>query len=82
LEDVTGVNLTTSDKWSDAFAWQLGTDFRYRFANNFNVFTNIDYSYMKPRWNYDITAGGSKTSSTIHQRMSVVNANLGVGIEF
>jgi len=82
LEDISGVTLSTSDKWSDAFAWQLGTDFRYRFANNFNVFTNIDYSYMKPRWNYDITAGGSKTSATIHQRMSVVNANLGVGIEF
>ncbi len=82
LEDISGINLATADKWSDAFAWQVGTDFRYRFANNFNVFTNIDYSYMKPRWNFDISTGGSKTSTIIHQRMSVVDVNLGVGVEF
>ncbi len=82
LVGITGVPLSTSDKWSDAFAWQFGTDFKYRFANNFNVFTNIDYSYMKPKWNFDISTGGSKTSVVLHQRMSVVNANLGVGVEF
>lgn len=82
LEDVSGINLVTADKWSDAFAWQVGTDFRYRFANNFNVFTNIDYSYMKPRWSFDVTAGSSKTNTIIHQRMSVVDVNLGVGVEF
>jgi len=82
LEEISGVNLVTADKWSDAFAWQVGTDFRYRFANNFNVFTNIDYSYMKPKWNFDISTGGTKTNTVIHQRMSVVDVNLGVGVEF
>jgi hypothetical protein len=82
LEEISGVTLATSDKWSDAFAWQLGTDFKYKFANNFNIFTNIDYSYMKPRWSYDLSAGGSKTSAIVHQRMSVIDVNLGVGVEF
>jgi hypothetical protein len=82
LEEISGITLATSDKWSDAFAWQLGTDFKYKFANNFNIFTNIDYSYMKPRWSFDLTAGGSKTSAIVHQRMSVIDVNLGVGVDF
>ena len=72
----TGVIInSSSDRWTDAFAIQLGSNLRYNFASRVCLFTNVDYGFMNPKW----TSSGSED---IKQEMGVINFNVGAGIRF
>ena len=73
----------TSDKWNEAFTWQYGTALRYNINENTCLFTNIYYNHMKPSWNFGpFTNGGSEEFVKVEQNMSVLDLNLGLGINF
>ncbi|MEN9963922.1 MAG: hypothetical protein RL582_1017 [Bacteroidota bacterium] len=82
IEGVPDVQLSTADKWKDAFTWQVGTQLRYNFSKSAFVVGNLDYQYMKPKWKYDITSNGTGSDLIIEQRMGALNLNVGVGLTF
>lgn len=82
IEGVPDVQLTTADKWKDAFTWQIGTQLRYNFTKSACVIGNVDYQYMKPKWKYDLTSNGTGSDLIIEQRMGALNVNVGVGLTF
>ncbi len=72
--DGNGVLGTSSEKWTDAFSWQLGTNLRYNFDPKFFLYTNLDYSYMKPTW--------SINNEDVNQKMGVIDLSFGLGANF
>lgn len=76
IEDGSSQVLDYSkERWADAFAWQLGSNLRYNFASKFCFFTNLDYNHMKPKW---VDPG----YSTVMQKTSVIDFNIGLGANF
>lgn len=71
-------SVATPDKWADAFTWQLGTDLRYKVAENVSVFGNLAYNYLKPTWKINL---GSEQLS-LYQRMGNINLSVGAGFQF
>ena len=65
---------TSSEKWTDAFSWQLGTNLRYNFDPTFFLYTNFDFNYMKPTW--------SVNNEDINQKMGVIDLTVGLGASF
>jgi hypothetical protein len=82
IEGVPDVQMVTTDKWRDAFTWQVGTQLRYNFSKTAFVIGNVDYQYMKPKWKYDITSNGTGSDIVIDQKMGALNLNVGVGLTF
>ena len=77
-EEIVGTGIilsSSSDRWTDAFAIQLGSNLRYNFASRLCLFTNVDYGFMNPKWT-------STESEDIKQEMGAVNFNVGAGIRF
>jgi hypothetical protein len=73
----------TNEKWNEAFTWQYGTALRYNFNESTCLFTNIYYNHMKPNWNFGpFTNGGTEKFVKVEQNMSVLDMNLGLGINF
>ena len=75
------------EDWAVAPVFQGGLDLRFGFGNNMFIFTNVDYLYMKPKFNiesFDINDAGELVTVTepIKQKMSVVNLTGGFGIRF
>jgi hypothetical protein len=74
---VTGEVLATSeDRWTDAFALQVGSNLRYNFASRYCAFVNVDYGFMKPKWK------GSATEEDFIQEVGVLDFNIGIGTTF
>jgi hypothetical protein len=74
---ITGVVLATSeDRWTDAFALQVGSNLRYNFASRLCAFVNMDYGFMHPKWK------GSNNEDEFKQEMGVVDFNIGIGTIF
>lgn len=71
-------DIVTSQAWSDAFTWQIGSNLRYNFAPNVCFYTNFDYNYMKPNFKINVAS----TTESVNQRMMVVDLNFGVGYNF
>ena len=73
----------TNEKWNEAFTWQYGTALRYNINENTCLFTNIYYNHMKPSWNFGpFSNGGTEEYVKVEQNMSVLDLNLGLGINF
>lgn len=72
--DGNGILGTSSEKWTDSFSWQLGTNLRYNFDPKFFLYTNLDYNYMKPSW--------SINNEDVNQKMGVVDLSVGLGANF
>jgi opacity protein-like surface antigen len=68
------------EKWSWAPIFKGGLDLRIGLGENFFVFTGVDYMYTKPEFKLQVT--GSTVEEKVHQKISVLNANGGVGIKF
>lgn len=74
---VTGELLATSeDRWTDAFALQVGSNLRYNFASRLCAFVNVDYGFMHPKWK------GSSTEEDFKQEVGVLDFNIGIGTTF
>ena len=76
-----GSNLM-NEKWSTSFAMQLGADLRYNFFNGFYVLTNIDYNFMKPTFEADISFGDGAPNSPFEQKISTIDLSIGIGVKF
>lgn len=73
----TGEVLATSeDRWTDALALQLGSNFRYNFASKFCAFANLDFGFMHPKWK------GNQNEAEFKQEMGVLDFNIGIGTTF
>ena len=78
VDGLPKTNVVTPERWSDAFAWQLGTDLRYNFSPNACFFTNLDYNYMRPKWSFNLNS----ETINLEQKMGVLDINLGLGLTF
>ncbi len=76
LAGYPSASLQTPEKWSDVFAWQLGTNMRYNFATNACLFANFDYNHMEPVWKFNFNGEDLK----VQQKMGVIDFTVGVGI--
>jgi hypothetical protein len=74
--------LITPEKWSYAFAYQIGTDLRYNFGKNICFFTNLDYVHTKPFWKFDVVSNGTTESFRVEQNMGAIDLNVGLGVTF
>ncbi len=72
----------TQEKWTNAFAWQGGTNLRYNFTPKACFFTNLDYNFMKPIWTLNDTTDGQTATIDVEQKMGVIDLNVGLGIYF
>ncbi|MBL7745189.1 MAG: outer membrane beta-barrel protein [Chitinophagaceae bacterium] len=77
-----GETLAGED-WSVAMPLQAGADLRIGIGKNKNtfIFVNIDYLYMKPKFNVDSDLD-ELVSETFKQKISVINLTGGLGIRF
>jgi hypothetical protein len=76
---IEGIDVvSTPDKWSDAFTWQLGTNLRYNFSDMSFVLANVDYNFMKPNWKFSIAS----EDVSVTQKMGALDVNVGVGLNF
>ena len=70
-----------SEDWSIGVPLQAGADLRIGIGKNAFLFANVDYLYMKPKFNENYNLG-EIASETIKQKISVVNLTGGLGIRF
>lgn len=83
IEEIPDLNISTTDKWKDAFVFQVGTDLKFNVDKNFFLMANLDYNYMKPKWEYVLASNGNgATNFSLDQQMGVVDFNVGVGLNF
>ena len=83
IEDVPDLSISTTDKWKDAFVFQVGTDLKFAVDKNFFLMANLDYNYMKPKWKYALASNGNgATDFSLDQQMGVIDFNVGVGVNF
>jgi len=83
IEEIPDLSINTTDKWKDAFVFQVGTDLRFNVDKNLFIMANVDYNFMKPKWKYVLANNGNgATNFTIDQQMGVLDVNFGVGLNF
>lgn len=75
------------EDWSVAPVLQAGANLRIGINNNLFVFTNVDYTYLKPEFKkeMDLREWMSDVTPTIErgkQTLSVVNVTAGIGVNF
>ncbi len=76
-------DLEMDEEWSWTTVVKAGLDFRFDVGKQFQIFTGVDYMYMRPGFpGFDIEPGEGLIESTIHQRISAVNATVGFGFRF
>ena len=73
-------NTQSQEKWTNAFAWQSGTNLRYNFTPKACFFTNLDYNFMKPVWKLSDTTDGLGQTTDVEQKMGVIDLSVGLGI--
>lgn len=76
-----GPNLM-NEEWANSFAMQLGADLRYNFTPNLYLVTNVDYNFMKPKFDGGIYVGDGTPTSAFEQKISAINASIGLGVKF
>lgn len=83
IEEIPDLSISTTDKWKDAFVFQLGTDLKFTVDKNFFLMASLDYNFMKPKWKYVLASNGNgATNFSIDQQMGVIDINMGVGLNF
>ena len=70
------------EQWSAAFAMQFGTDFRYNLTESLYLIANVDYTYMKPKFNVPAPGEGVTFTHNPRQEMEHINVTGGIGINF
>jgi hypothetical protein len=83
IEEIPDLSINTTDKWKDAFVFQVGTDLRFNVDKNLFIIANMDYNFMKPKWKYVLANNGSgATNFSLDQQMGVLDVSFGVGLNF
>jgi hypothetical protein len=83
IEEIPDLSISTTDKWKDAFVFQVGTDLKFTVDKNFFLMANLDYNYMKPKWKYALASNGNgATDFSLDQQMGVIDFNVGFGMNF
>jgi hypothetical protein len=74
------------EDWSPAAVFQAGANLRFGIGKNAFVFTNVDYTYMKPEFKKEFNLGGWVTDDIGIERgkqtMSTINLTGGIGFKF
>ncbi len=69
--------------WSTAAVFNGGLNVRIQASNNFFVFANADYNYLKPKFHYNYTDEfGQRATENFEQKISSIGITAGVGIKF
>lgn len=69
--------------WSTAAVLNGGLNVRMQAGNNFLVFANADYNYLKPKFHYNYTDEfGQPATENFAQKISSIGITAGVGISF
>lgn len=78
-----GVEVFGED-WSYSGVFQGGVDMRVGLGGNIFFFANADYTYLKPKFDKELTDPFTYETyiETGKQQMSVVNLTAGIGIRF
>lgn len=81
VEFADGTNLM-NEEWATSFAMQLGADLRISFTPNLYLITNVDYNFMKPKFDGGIYVGDGTPTSAFEQKINAINASIGIGVNF
>jgi hypothetical protein len=89
ITNVNSPNINTNissvyvkEDWSTSFVMQLGMDLRYNVTKNLYLVSNLDYNYMKPKFEMNTTVGDGNLPHQLEQKISAVNLNIGIGVSF
>lgn len=72
--------IIVNQDWSFAAIFHTGLDLRIGIGNGMFIFTNLDYQYMKPKFN--LVFPDESPTIRSEQKMSVLNLTGGLGIRF
>lgn len=73
-------DLVLDEEWSWSSIVKAGLDFRFDVGKQFQIFTGVDYLYMRPEFDIEPIVGSIE--DRVHQRISAVNATVGFGFRF
>jgi hypothetical protein len=78
--------LVFGEDWSYAAVFQGGANLRFGIGKNAFIFTNVDYTYMKPEFKKEFNLGGWITDDIGIERgkqtLSTINLTGGIGFKF
>ena len=75
-------SVYVDEGWSNTFLMNVGADVRYNVGKTVYLLGNVDYSYMKPKFDVKVVGGDGTVPHKFQQKISVINLNVGVGINF
>lgn len=80
VEEGNGSAVLVKEDWSASGVFQTGLDLRFGLSRNVFIITNVEYLYMKPK--FDLVFPDGSPTERSEQKMSVLNLTAGIGIRF
>jgi hypothetical protein len=75
-------SVYVKEDWASTFMLQCGVDLRYNISKTIYLVSNLDYNYMKPKFDLTVTGGDGNIPHNFSQKISDLDLNVGVGFNF